>query len=164
MTRRIGAGGVLAVLVALSVLLMQPSMSPDHSLLYTSTNQGRQRAVECTTTKGNFRVNLTPHLAPNGTRFLWDLVGAGYFNQPKEKVAFFRVNRSITQFGVTKERVKENDPFAKWRKGADRDENPFGGVGDDDESVARRKQKPWPRGTFASIGGHHFVVVIQPSK
>lgn len=50
------------------------------------------------------------------------------------------------------------------RKGADRDVNPYGGVGNDPASVDKRKAHPWPRGTIASIGGKHFVVVLKENK
>ena len=37
--------------------------------------------VQCATTKGNFSVELQPHLAPNGTAFFKKLVKGRYFDQ-----------------------------------------------------------------------------------
>uniref|UniRef100_A0A7S3LLP8 Uncharacterized protein n=1 Tax=Aplanochytrium stocchinoi TaxID=215587 RepID=A0A7S3LLP8_9STRA len=88
-------------------------------------------------------------------------VAAGYW---QSKVPFFRVNRHITQFGPTQQLSREQDPFLEIRDGAKRDENPYGGVGKDEDSVKLRKLHPWRRGTIASIGGKHFVVVIRPNK
>ncbi len=118
------------------------------------------RAVRCSTSKGDLTVRLAPELAPNGTKFLVDITRAGYWSQPPpHSIPFWRVNDAITQFGIAKRHARVNDPFLKWREGAERDVNPFGGAGDDPRSVELRKAHPWPRGTMASIGGFHFVVV-----
>mmetsp|Transcript_10213 Transcript_10213/g.16694 ORF Transcript_10213/g.16694 Transcript_10213/m.16694 type:complete len:280 (-) Transcript_10213:69-908(-) len=117
--------------------------------------------VSCETTKGKFRIKLSPLLAPNGTAFFRGIVKAGYWGQ---HIPFFRVNKHMTQFGITKRAPRESDPFIEFRKGADRDENPYGGVGKDAKSTALRKAHPWPRGTIASIGGFQFVVVIKANS
>ena len=63
------------------------------------------------------------------------------------------MNDVITQFGITKRKTREEDPFVELRRGADRDENPYGGLGRDAESEEKRRKRPWKRGTIASIGG-----------
>ncbi len=122
-------------------------------------------AVRCSTSKGEFTVRLAPELAPNGTRFLLDITRAGYWSQPApHSVHFWRVNDAITQFGIAKRHTRASDPFLAWRQGADRDVHPYGGAGDDPRSVELRKAHPWPRGTMASIGGFHFVIVKHGSR
>ncbi len=123
------------------------------------------RAVRCSTSKGEFTVRLAPELAPNGTRFLVDITRAGYWSQPPpHSVHFWRVNDAVTQFGISKTHSRASDPFLAWRRGADRDVHPYGGAGDDSRSVELRNAHPWPRGTMASIGGFHFVIVKHANR
>ena len=64
------------------------------------------------TTKGNFTVEVTRSLAPNGADRFYNLVRSGYFKD----VAFFRVVPGfMCQFGI------HGDPAvsAKWRDGDD---------------------------------------------
>ena len=63
------------------------------------------------------------------------------------------MNDVITQFGITKRVPREEDPFVQFRKGADRDANPYGGIANDRDSIEWRKRNAWKRGTMASIGG-----------
>ena len=63
------------------------------------------------TTKGPLEIELHPHMAPNGVRRIMTMCRMGFFDDRRaagearyEGVAFFRVNRHITQFGATKHR------------------------------------------------------------
>ena len=118
------------------------------------------------TTKGPLEIELHPHMAPNGVRRIMTMCRMGFFDDRRaagearyEGVAFFRVNRHITQFGATKHRPKglKDDKAIDWDHHGD--VNPFGGDGNDAASKAKRKAHPWEPGTIASIGGTQMVIV-----
>lgn len=159
--RWLGAFGVLAALVVVGVIASRSALQRAETDAHVARLADVGNKVRCKTTKGEFQVLLTPELAPNGTKFFRESVIAGYWDQG---IPFWRVNKHITQFGITKKMPRESDPFIQIRNGALRDVNPYGGVGDDDESKSLRKANPWRRGTIASIGGFHFVIVIRANK
>jgi len=117
----------------------------------------RHPFVVCDTSKGIFKFELRPDLAPNGTDYMIRAVESGYFNQG---IPFFRVNRHLTQFGITKRGHRETDLFLSTRDGALRDLHPTGGL----YNETARRLNPWPRGSIASIGGRQLVVVIEANS
>jgi cyclophilin family peptidyl-prolyl cis-trans isomerase len=107
--------------------------------------------VQCKTTKGDFRIVLNPSDAPLGVKYFRKMVETRFFDK---KIAFFRNNNVMTQFGavqtqLTPDFVKELDR---------RDLNPHGA------DPFERKKYPWPRGSLALIGGTQMLIVKKQNK
>ena len=129
--------------------------------------------VQCSTSRGNFTVELHPEICPRGAKQIATMVSTKFLSQG---IAFWRVNPWITQFGADlspegRRKRGEEDPWKMVRKGLGNDPHPackprgFLNVSqckaaqDDEELKASRKAAPWPRGTLAVIGGSALLVV-----
>lgn len=106
----------------------------------------RKNYVQCDTSKGPFTVQLDWEASPNSAAQFVKMVDAGYF----DRIAFFRVNKDITQFGV-RERHTGKKMDLDW----ERDLNP---------EQDREKRLPWKRGVLALIGGPQMIIVKRDSK
>lgn len=143
-TYSVALGLVLLVLAYVAVGAVFPASSPQPppppqpSLL-------RRNYVTCQTSKGPFTVQLDYDAAPNSVRQFLHLVDSGFF----AKIAFFRVNESITQFGV---RGRGTGPrvTSEWTR-------------DLNKEPVRELRTPWKRGVFALIGGTHMIIVKRDS-
>jgi cyclophilin family peptidyl-prolyl cis-trans isomerase len=140
---------LVSICVCLVVLLRHGTShvnTSDVPVAAEKTDAVEKQIVQCMTTKGNFRIFLNEDEAPNGVRLLKKLVDAKFFDK---KVAFFRNNKVMTQFGAV-----ENELVPKFVRELDvRDVNPHG------EDPAERKKHPWPRGSLAMIGGTQMLIV-----
>mmetsp|Transcript_5447 Transcript_5447/g.7887 ORF Transcript_5447/g.7887 Transcript_5447/m.7887 type:complete len:259 (+) Transcript_5447:101-877(+) len=110
-------------------------------------------SVRCSTSKGDFEIELFPEKSPNGCRQFLKMVQAGFFDQ---SIAFFRVNKVAIQFGAD-QLNRSDDPFQPVRKPWTADPNPYY-AGSDPESAKVRLLHPWTRGTIAMIGGTQMVI------
>mmetsp|Transcript_39129 Transcript_39129/g.96312 ORF Transcript_39129/g.96312 Transcript_39129/m.96312 type:complete len:183 (-) Transcript_39129:380-928(-) len=74
--------------------------------------------MACKSTKGDFTVTLRPDICPHAARQIASMVSSGFLSQG---IAFWQVNRAITQFGADEShaaRLKRgaDDPFDAVRK------------------------------------------------
>ncbi|KAH9251111.1 hypothetical protein BASA81_011010 [Batrachochytrium salamandrivorans] len=148
-TRRtylVALGLVLLMLVYVTVGFVFPK-HPESSSASSSQQPNflRRNYVTCQTSKGPFTVQLDHDAAPNSVRQFLRLVDSGFFN----KIAFFRVNESITQFGV-RGRGVEPKVTSEWTR-------------DLNKEPVRELRAPWKRGVFALIGGTHMIIVKRDS-
>lgn len=100
--------------------------------------------VICETSKGKFRIILNPKESPIGVNVFKELLRQKFFNAGEgigndDGVAFFRVNKVATQFGIKERRYQKqfnwkalNLTSENWT----RDPNP----------LPKSKRHSWPRG------------------
>ena len=111
---------------------------------------GNDEVIYCQSSKGPFRIILNPKDAPIGVKVLKEMVKTRWFDEG-DGVAFFRVNKVATQFGVKEKIFKFNwkalniSDRVEWR-----DPNP---------EPDKKKRRSWPRGVVYMTGGTHLVVV-----
>lgn len=151
-TRNRVGGGVLpenhqTVVRPMPPLKGPPSVSPSDATGFV-----------CETTKGEFEVEFHPKLAPRSVARIKRVIQLQYFDQ---RIPFFRVNSWITQFGVSW-LGRKPDPFAELRRPWTQDVHPYG-PGNSPADAQERKRHPWKLGTFALIGGNHFLIVRRPN-
>ncbi|KAH8076871.1 hypothetical protein JL721_903 [Aureococcus anophagefferens] len=127
-----------------------PHFSPPRSSLLASDHRRRRRRV---------RVNDTR--CPKSAAQLRALVASGFLDQ---RLALWRVNRWICQFGADKspaarKRDGGEDPFAAVRRSFGNDAHPDCGAGPCEGDLA-----PWRRGDLALIGSTALLFVRGPNK
>jgi len=126
--------------------------------------EGKVQFIACDTSVGTFVLKINRTASPITAARLVSMVRDGFYNST---IPFFRVNGAMAQFGAFRLKDEEGNtlwPQFRTDEANVMDENPHGGIGTDDVSVAARKAHPWPRGTFSLIGNTQSVVVIKANE